>query len=472
MLNTELSSQPCVCKDKMKSLHTIYKCALIVLTLGMTLYCIQKYRLDHSVSLVDFKWFQNSEFDIYPSLSICFLDPISETKLDNQYKGVKKTMYKSYLSGYVLDEYLDPKYLEIDYVNVAISVQDYLMGILIQLGNGTKMIHIATKPFTWVYNKNEPSRKIEWIPETGTKNVSPLKICFVFDVPYISKEPIDYVRISMNRSVFQSGSSTGFTTHLSYPNQLLRSAATSKIDWKWPTDKQNVKEIIAFDVNLDQMETINYRDKLSNPCHSDWLNDDEKILRDMASTIGCVPPYLHHELDGSKCVEQNQLISWRDNLTRFHHTPSIKEMMPCRAIRSQRFTSKISTEAGNEKNVFYVVVRYPEYYMEIKHVRQYNFEGLVGNAGGYLGLFLGYALLQFPACAVMAYSAARNVLVKLGDSKDKYGKNEFDYTGSKRAEQCTDFEQENVFKDITAIKKQLITMKHDMALIKRRHRQH
>ena len=89
----------------MKSLHTIYKCALIVLTLGMTLYCIQKYRLDHSVSLVDFKWFQNSEFDIYPSLSICFLDPISETKLDNQYKGAKKTMYKSYLSGYVLDEY-------------------------------------------------------------------------------------------------------------------------------------------------------------------------------------------------------------------------------------------------------------------------------------------------------------------------------------------------------------------------------
>ena len=274
----------------MKSLQTTYKFALIVLTFGMTLYCVQKYCLDHNVSLVDFKSFQNSKLDIYPSLGICFLDPISKTKLDNQYKGAKKTMYKSYLSGYVLDEYLDPKYLGIDYANVSISIQDYLLDILIQLGNGTKMIHKATKPFTWVYNKNEPSRKIAWIPEIRTKNARPLKMCFVFDVPYIAKQPVDYVRISMNRSVFQSGSSKGFTTHLSYPNQLLRSAATSKIDWKWPTDKENLKEIIAFDVNLDQMEAINYRNKLSNPCHSDWLNDDENIIREMARTIGCIPP--------------------------------------------------------------------------------------------------------------------------------------------------------------------------------------
>ena len=456
----------------MKSLQTIYKCALIVLTIGMTLYCVQKYRLDHNVSLVDFKWFQNSKLDIYPSLSICLLDPISETKVDNQYGRVKKTMYKSYLSGYVLDEYLDQKYLEIDYANVAISVQDYLLDILIQLGNGTKMIYKTGKPFTWVYNKNEPSRKIDWIPERHTINVHPLKMCFVFDVPYIAKEPVDYVRISMNRSVFQSGSSRGFTTHLSYPNQLLRSAATSKIDWKWPTDKKNLKEIIAFDVNLDQIETINYRNLLSSPCHSDWLNDDENILRDMAWDIGCVPPYFRHDVDGPACTGQKQLIRWRDNLTRFHHTPSIKKMIPCRVIRSQRFTSKISTEAGNKKNVFYVVVRYPEYYMEIKHVRQYNFESLIGNAGGYLGLFLGYALLQLPACIAMAYSAARHALEKIIGSGKEYDVYEADISSKKNTEGCKNSEEGNLLKDITVMKKQLITMKHDVAIIKRQHCQH
>ena len=173
----------------------------------------------------------------------------------------------------------------------------------------------------------------------------------------------------------------------------------------------NLKEIIAFDVNLDQMETIGYRNKLSNPCHSDWLNDDENILRDMAWNIGCVPPYFRHELDGPKCTDQKQLISWRDNLTRFHHTPSIREIIPCRVMLSQRFTSKVSSSAENENNAFYVGVRYPEYYIEIEHVRQYNFESLIGNAGGYLGLFLGYALLQLPAFIVIAYSKIKNILI-------------------------------------------------------------
>ena len=456
----------------MKSLYTVYKWALIVLTLGMTLYCIQKYRSNHSVSLVDFKRFQGSELDIYPSLSICFLDPVSETKLSKRYEGAKKTMYKSYLSGYILDEYLNPKYLKIEYENVTIAAMDYLLDILIQLGNGTKMIYKATKPFTWVYNKNEPSRKISWIPEISKKNVRPLKICFIFDVPYIIKEPVDYVRVSMNRSVFQSGFLRGFTTHLSYPNQLLRSAATSKIHWKMPTQKEHLKGNIGLDIRLEHMETINHRNKVRNPCHTDWLNDDQQIFREMMWDIGCIPPYLRHEIDGRACKKQKQLITWRDNLTRFHHTPSIREIIPCRVIRSQRFTSKVSSSAENENNAFYVGVRYPEYYMEIEHVRQYNFESLIGNAGGYLGLFLGYALLQLPEFIAIAYSKIKNVLMKKVGLKNEYHGHEFNLSSRIQSPEGKEGEQENIIKDISLIKKQLMTIKHDVSIIKQQNHQH
>ena len=36
-------------------------------------------------------------------------------------------------------------------------------------------------------------------------------------------------------------------------------------------------------------------------------------------------------------------------------------------------------------------------YLEIKQIRAYSFPSLVGNVGGYMGLFLGYAILNFPA---------------------------------------------------------------------------
>ena len=36
------------------------------------------------------------------------------------------------------------------------------------------------------------------------------------------------------------------------------------------------------------------------------------------------------------------------------------------------------------------------HFKEIKQVRAYNVQSLIGNAGGYIGLFLGYTLKEMP----------------------------------------------------------------------------
>ena len=41
--------------------------------------------------------------------------------------------------------------------------------------------------------------------------------------------------------------------------------------------------------------------------------------------------------------------------------------------------------------------------MEIKHVRDFDIESLIGNSGGYIGLFTGYALLQLPNLLSLVY---------------------------------------------------------------------
>ena len=43
-------------------------------------------------------------------------------------------------------------------------------------------------------------------------------------------------------------------------------------------------------------------------------------------------------------------------------------------------------------------------YMEIKQRRDYDFQSLIGNAGGYLGLFLGVCLLQLPQLLLDGYN--------------------------------------------------------------------
>ena len=48
-------------------------------------------------------------------------------------------------------------------------------------------------------------------------------------------------------------------------------------------------------------------------------------------------------------------------------------------------------------NSFGVVVVYEtKRYFEIKQIKAYPFDSFTGNVGGYMGLFLGYAILNLP----------------------------------------------------------------------------
>ena len=52
-------------------------------------------------------------------------------------------------------------------------------------------------------------------------------------------------------------------------------------------------------------------------------------------------------------------------------------------------------------------------YMEITQSRAYDAQSLVGNAGGYVGLFLGVALIQTPAALCVAARFLQKLIRKL-----------------------------------------------------------
>ena len=51
-------------------------------------------------------------------------------------------------------------------------------------------------------------------------------------------------------------------------------------------------------------------------------------------------------------------------------------------------------------------------YLEIKQIRAYTFTNLVGNVGGYMGLFLGYAVLNFPKLIIELFSSTKRIIFK------------------------------------------------------------
>ena len=80
--------------------------------------------------------------------------------------------------------------------------------------------------------------------------------------------------------------------------------------------------------------------------------------------------------------------------------------IPCQII--ENLTYGYSEKSGLDSRFisrFAVVVRFPNLkYREITHVQEYDVESMVGNIGGYIGLFLGYSLLHFPTFMLSVFA--------------------------------------------------------------------
>ena len=56
-------------------------------------------------------------------------------------------------------------------------------------------------------------------------------------------------------------------------------------------------------------------------------------------------------------------------------------------------------------------------FREIKQIRAYDLENLYGNIGGYMGLFLGYAILNLPTMFLFFYGSLKKNLLAMRTPK-------------------------------------------------------
>ena len=66
---------------------------------------------------------------------------------------------------------------------------------------------------------------------------------------------------------------------------------------------------------------------------------------------------------------------------------------------------------GNE-SYFHIIAQYRQIrFRQTTQVQAYNLDHLIGNIGGYMGLFLGYALVQFPNFFAELLDSAKKMTV-------------------------------------------------------------
>ena len=128
------------------------------------------------------------------------------------------------------------------------------------------------------------------------------------------------------------------------------------------------------------------------------------IMGEVAKIANCMPPHWNTSLDFPTCnsAEKMKFIS-APGVTSHLFSLRQKQVEPCVSLQSaavhvlsEQQQSKFGRilSADEEISALVVFAFNKERYREIRYTQKFDIESLIGNVGGYIGLFLGFAIWQ------------------------------------------------------------------------------
>jgi hypothetical protein len=142
----------------------------------------------------------------------------------------------------------------------------------------------------------------------------------------------------------------------------------------------------ALGIVINKAEVLKTRNKPKNPCMMQWMNWDYLVVMKRIKDIGCLPPYYEPHSHFKMCSTMMGIKRWFSVMNEIKNNRSD---LPCQQMPTIDVeVSKVSH--GSPKNgTFLIYIGYPEQVKIITQSRAVDGNTLIGNIGGYIGLFLG-----------------------------------------------------------------------------------
>ena len=319
----------------------------------------------------------------------------------------------------ILDN-MEDQFSRVPHDNVIINITDFLL-----------LASVVTDGYERIIFDNEGENKTnDWKPKYYMRGNIPERQCWTFEMPFLKNlKKIMQFALIFNSAIFRDSSfpgkrpeSQGFEVKLSYPGQES-TARVSKINWKDDTtyDTTIMGGTYTMKFDIQNMVVLHKRNKHGEQCMENWNEYDglyyEKELTN--SGIPCKPPYWMMSLNTTllPCSDEHDLKRAYNLLSRKH------DVDPCYMVEkilysydemsglmsNKEFIEEPTRKSGEK--MFQVLFEFQGgTFMKITQTRAYDVQSLIGNAGGYIGVFLGVALIQLPAFLLSVLIIAKKLI--------------------------------------------------------------
>ena len=383
-------------------------------TISLSTWCVYQYVLDEDLTQINFKRFHDEKVDVYPSVSLCFMNPYLSKEFEHDTSNnITLNQYLEFLQGI----YWRPEMNNISYSKVTLNIMNYFMGYDVLYRKKENFIHMKLEDIE--YDKEGWRLPKESFTEPTMK-------CFTVDMPYIPDEPIKIFNVRIKTSIFRNSNrpsklvfpnsntnTEGFIVLFHYPGQLLNGRYKTKKSW--PDRGANDSKSYNMIFLLQNIEVINRRNKWKRKCEPFPFDENERIVKNMLNASGCIPPYVQTRKEFPICTTQEQMKNSYASLIRSSHDnvdiEEKEEGSPCRHMGRIDYDY---WEAGPHQDTettpyFNVTLLFVDpKYREVKEVKAFGLLSMFGNIGGYIGIFIGYALLNLPDLIEKAKDFVRN----------------------------------------------------------------
>ena len=393
-----------------------FQIACFLLSIYYTLlFCIQ-YGENADSNLTVVKKFNIETKDKYPTVSLCFSGNnfhwfnINHLKLFESY-GLSLLQFENMLKGQPTFRYEKNHSLQL-YKKIPTLVND------VDLSNFDQL-HVKVTDFikeikysyeNLEHNDYYPNDQgVAASPESLIKlsYQTPDTICFTRK----DEDPLNSIRlhdlITVKTSLLSETryKDTKFNIFIHYPGQLIRS-----LDWPVFTTSFNSLGTLlgaamsnlrryVLEFKIFGIKTLRKRSDSNTPCKHDTISDDRYLQQQFVKELGCIPIYWKHfftmEHNLKVCDQQEELKNAYGNISKVRNilkwnTPPCNEMV----LQTADFINRRPVIAPKDGAIAFYYSN--KMFEEINYSKAVEFQNWLSNVGGFVGIFLGYSLMQMP----------------------------------------------------------------------------
>ena len=368
-------------------------CSAIIMTITMVL----RYYENGDTSTISYKRFVVNQ-EAYPTFTIC-LTGHPKLVITDKIKELHLTQndYLSMLKGSIA---LTNK--SIDQFRTVLNSQFEDMAI--------PLASIITKI---KFERNDKSESIWYEKQRETDDGSMLDIDNFIFISYIDPDLFCFSRkveleklsarkkdevvlhfSSLNDALYSGDAKLKIFFHI--PGQLARNFEQPSQVFKL-TDLTEESLGIQMSLSLAYVSVLKKRPDSIKRCNQSLDKDDDEFRRRIVQEVGCVPAYWKNNLNIKQdlCNSSQKLQSFY-NLIQSPMKVFQRYNPPC---NEALIIAKVETKKLTRDDRFSLsisIMYTTETYQEIRNERAFGIEALGSGVGGFIGIFLGYSLLQVP----------------------------------------------------------------------------